>query len=104
MSVIHATINNLEATYPGGHPAPVISPIPVAKETLDGSGSHDRSTITVASTAKGAQAWRISTDTACWVRFGVTPTASAGNDHYMAAGAVAEFAAVAGQKVSVIDA
>ena len=90
-------------------PMPVPTTLPLAKQLQVGTGASVKSTVVAPGAGQDASAfsgfWDITAlDGAVWLAFGVNPTASPGNDWYLAAGASKQWSATPGDTVAVVNA
>lgn len=84
MATTHIVLASCDTKSADNYAMPVAKSVPKAKQSLTPSGTSQVSSITGSS--KRTDVWLITTDTQIWVKFGSTPTASAGNDWFVMAG------------------
>ena len=101
VNVVLSTITNA-ATLQGLAPLP--DSMPVSAENVTSGATSAATTGTASATVFKRQVWTVTSDTAVYIKFAASPTATAGGDWYLPAGASRDFAvSVASEKVAVID-
>lgn len=106
MATVSAVITTVSTAYPTGTPCPVPDAAVVSSEAITSSGTAAQGSNAVPTYTIGGQSmiWVITTPSPVWAAFGSNPTAASGTSYYVPANVPMAFGAVAGQKVSVIDA
>lgn len=104
MATVSLVLSSCDTKSASGGGMPVAKSQPKGKTSITSSASSQA--VTVANAAKKSDVWIVtSVGGAVWVKFGVTPTASAGNDWYIPAGLPQAFGvSVDSETMAAIDA